>query len=251
MMVQKKRRKRNGLTKTIGISCALGMILLLGACSSSTGGVSEPVTLVFQLSTEALPAEGGVVSPASSLVDIGTTLSVEATPNTGWAFEGWSGSIESDQNPLNVQINNNVDLTANFRQIESIYRVSLTLTDDSGTLGALGFGQLQDPTTEGVPDAPPPPPSGVLTGWFERDGQRLFMDYRESLELSATWQLNVELGAGEKLDLSWEIDSELLEGSLKLFGSDGNELADMLQESTVQVTLPSGDGVLSFEYELE
>lgn len=251
MQIQKKRYRRQLLNKVIQCGCALGLILLLGSCSSSTDSVSEPVTLKFQLTTQASPNEGGAVSPTSSLVDIGTTLSVEATPNTGWAFDGWSGSIESEQNPLNVQINNNVDLTANFRQIESIYRVSLTLTDDSGTLDALGFGQLQDPTSEGVPDAPPPPPSGVLTGWFERDGLRLFMDYRESLELSATWQLNVELGAGEQLNLSWQIESELLEGSLKLFGPDGTELADMLQDSTAQLTLPTGEGVLSFEYELE
>lgn len=243
----------NVFTKAIQISFLIGVILLAGGCSDSMDSVSEPVSLQFRVSTVALPAEGGTVIPPSGLVVQGTTLNIEATPNTGWAFDGWSGSIVSQENPLSLRINNNLDLTGNFRRIESIYRVSLSLSDDSGTLGELSFGQLEDPTSAGVPDAPPPPPSGVLSGWFERDGQRLFMDYRESLLLSASWQLHVDLGAGDELNLSWAIESELMEGSLRLFGPDGAELADMLLDSTgaVQLTLPSGKGVLNFEYEFE
>ena len=229
----------------------MGLMLLAGGCSDGIDSVSEPITLQFQVNTEAYPAEGGVVIPSSGLVEQGTTLSVEATPHTGWAFEEWSGSIDSQENPLSVRINQNLDLTGNFRRTESIYRVSLTLTDDSGTLDELGFGQLEDPSSAGVPDAPPAPPSGVLSGWFERDGQRLFLDYRESLKLESNWQLNIELGAGEQLDLSWAIESELLEGSLRLIGPDGTQLADMLSDSTANITLAGGKGVLSFEYELD
>lgn len=239
----------NVFTKAIQISFFIGVILLAGGCSDSMDSVSEPVRVL----TVASPAEGGAVNPPSRFVVPGATLNIEATPNTGWAFDGWSGSIESQENPLNVQVISDLDLTGNFRRTESIYSVSLSLSDDSGTLDELSFGQLEDPTSAGLPDAPPPPPSGVLSGWFERDGQRLFMDYRESLLLSASWQLHVDLGAGDELNLSWAIESELMEGSLRLFGPDGAELADMLLDSTgaAQLTLPSGKGVLNFEYEFE
>jgi hypothetical protein len=46
----------------------------------------------------------------------GTEVTLTATAETGWAFGGWSGDVESADNPLTLTIEGDTDLTATFTQ---------------------------------------------------------------------------------------------------------------------------------------
>ncbi|HKG12239.1 MAG TPA: S8 family serine peptidase [Pyrinomonadaceae bacterium] len=63
---------------------------------------------------------GGTVSPASKWVNGGQSVTVTATPNSGFGFAGWtgsgSGSFTGATNPVNVTMNGPVTETAGFTQ---------------------------------------------------------------------------------------------------------------------------------------
>lgn len=61
----------------------------------------------------------------------GTDVEITATPLTGWNFTGWSGDLNSLDNPATVKMDDNKLITANF--LQNSYQ--LTVNTD-GTLGA-------------------------------------------------------------------------------------------------------------------
>ena len=62
--------------------------------------------------------EGGKVSvPLEQTISAGTTISVSATPPDDKFFLGWTGSINTDSNPLTITIESDINLTAQFGQI--------------------------------------------------------------------------------------------------------------------------------------
>jgi hypothetical protein len=68
----------------------------------------------FGVSVE-IEGEGDVeVTPDKELYDYGDLVSFAAAAADGWTFEGWSGYIESDDNPLLVQIEEDIALNALF-----------------------------------------------------------------------------------------------------------------------------------------
>lgn len=68
----------------------------------------------FGVSVE-IEGEGDVeITPDKELYDYGDLVSFAASPEDGWTFEGWSGYIESDDNPLLVQIEEDIALNALF-----------------------------------------------------------------------------------------------------------------------------------------
>jgi len=62
------------------------------------------------------PTNGGHVSRSPDLTNYtqGTTVIVTATPNNGYVFKCWSGTVTSTANPLEITLNGNTTLTATF-----------------------------------------------------------------------------------------------------------------------------------------
>lgn len=81
------------------------------------------------------PSDGGTVRPASGTFDTGTTTSFAVTPNSGYRFLNWGGDASGNTNPLNMPINTNKILTANF-----IKQYTLSISDDpnAGTVSQTG-----------------------------------------------------------------------------------------------------------------
>ena len=97
-----------------------------GSSGSSTTG---PTTTLYTLSVTA--GAGGIVNTSGGEYEVGTSLTLTATPNTGYAFTGWSGNATGTDTSLTITINGNTSITANFEAI------TYTLTVNAGTGGAV------------------------------------------------------------------------------------------------------------------
>jgi hypothetical protein len=61
------------------------------------------------------PIEAGIVSPSTdSTYEEGQTITFNASPSGEYLFKNWSGDIDSSSNPLTIDIDQNLSLSANF-----------------------------------------------------------------------------------------------------------------------------------------
>jgi len=81
------------------------------------------------------PPDGGIVRPSNGMFDSGSTVTFTVTPANGYRFLNWGTDASGSVNPLNMVINNNKIITANF-----IKQYSLTVTADpnAGTVSQKG-----------------------------------------------------------------------------------------------------------------
>jgi uncharacterized repeat protein (TIGR02543 family) len=78
----------------------------------------------------------GTVDNTGGVYVTGTSISINATPSPGWKFDGWSGSVSSNANPLTLTINSNHSIIANFSRIIYIVTTSVSgngSVSDGGT----------------------------------------------------------------------------------------------------------------------
>jgi hypothetical protein len=230
------------LLKTLFISL---LILSFGGCGTTdsdvengdNGNGSTPPPS-YTLSTDVTPEGAGSINPGSGSFEEGSPVSVEATANDGFEFIQWTGTITSEDNPLQFNIDQNTNLTANFADQRSMYSVDLTVEDAEDEIN-LAFGQSED---EDFVYAPPPPPSGSLDARFLADGEGYYTLFKSNLMREASWELVYQSGSGDVLTLTWEITDTQMEGSLILSDSDdpaqSNQLEiDMRSDSEVQINV--------------
>jgi len=61
------------------------------------------------------PGSGSVfVSPSGGVYDAGTQVTLVATPDVGWRFVSWSGSVNTTENPVTIAMDGNKSVVANF-----------------------------------------------------------------------------------------------------------------------------------------
>ncbi|WP_200506414.1 InlB B-repeat-containing protein [Adhaeribacter terrigena] len=72
-------------------------------------------------------------SPNQPTYDAGSTVTLTATPNPGFQFDGWSGDATGTTNPLMVTVNSNKNITATFSQIPGQFILNVSVTG-SGTV---------------------------------------------------------------------------------------------------------------------
>lgn len=209
--------------------------LLTAACGSNGaegGDGNEPdPTVEFSLTTSVSPDGAGSVTPASGTFEEGTQVTIEATANNGWKFVNWTGSQESEDNPLSFRMLSDANISANFSDIRSDYLAEINLVNQDDEV-ALILGQKENTLTE---EAPPAPPEGAFHAWILSDGEELFTDIvSETLE-EVTWEVNYQTGSDSIIQLNWNVDIVKLEGSLVLTEPNESFEIDMLQESTFQI----------------
>lgn len=75
-------------------------------------------TVQYRLMTSVNPSGTGTVTPAgTNWYDGGQTVSVQATPNSGYYFSGWSGDLSGLENPTSILMDGPKAVTANFAPI--------------------------------------------------------------------------------------------------------------------------------------
>lgn len=71
---------------------------------------------VYQLTITT--TDGGSVSPGSGYYEAGSSVALTATPRPFHYFEGWAGAISSLENPLQLAIHGDMEITPRFLPIE-------------------------------------------------------------------------------------------------------------------------------------
>ena len=84
----------------------------------------------------------GTTSPASGTYayNTGTNISVQAVPNSGWTFTGWSGDVVSTDNPVAVIMDADKTITAQFTEATGQYSVNFSVIGGNGNLSATVSG---------------------------------------------------------------------------------------------------------------
>ncbi len=78
-------------------------------------------TTQYSLTTSANPTNGGTVSPSgTNWYNSGQTVSVQATPNTGYKFSSWSGDASGSNNPISITMNTPKNIVANFNIVSPL-----------------------------------------------------------------------------------------------------------------------------------
>lgn len=58
----------------------------------------------------------GSVSPSSATYNENDVVSLQASPDAGWVFTGWSGDASGTTNPMDITITSDLNITANFTE---------------------------------------------------------------------------------------------------------------------------------------
>lgn len=91
----------------------LGSIPLLNACTPTS-------TLMYTLSVSVDPSGTGTVSPLGGKYNPGVKVTLTATPNSGYDFEYWDGSISGSAPTTTVTMNSDKNITAHFRDVNDV-----------------------------------------------------------------------------------------------------------------------------------
>ncbi len=70
--------------------------------------------IMYNLQSSVNPIGGGTLEPTSGSYESGSNITVTATPATGYRFGNWGGSTTGNSNQINLYMDNNKTITANF-----------------------------------------------------------------------------------------------------------------------------------------
>jgi gliding motility-associated-like protein/uncharacterized repeat protein (TIGR02543 family) len=82
---------------------------------SVTANFQEQAAATYALSVTVVPAGGGIVAGEGTYA-AGTKTTLIATPASGYIFTGWSGDVSDASASVDVIMNGNKSVTANFQE---------------------------------------------------------------------------------------------------------------------------------------
>jgi len=224
--------------------CLLSLFFFLW---TGCGEVSSPGDRV-NISISAVPSTAGNVL-SSGGDEVGNTAEFLAVPNDGWQFVNWSGDVESEENPLTIELEDDLNLVANFEVMSNNYQIDMELTDGE-TAVDLAFGQVSGATDafdSGIDqEAPPSAAPNSLYAWFDNDDRKLFHDFRNTNSSEVKWILNVEPGESGEISLKWGMNDGVFEGNLTLTDSDESFTVDMMEEEQTTLNLSSPEELIIY-----
>ena len=116
--------------------------------SRTSLGVDITVILQYELTTATI-GEGSIsLDPSGGVYDENTVVNLTATPASGHQFDGWSGDASGTENPLEVTMDADKNVTANFSEIVT-YTLTTTVVGN-GSISAFPSGgtYLENATVE-------------------------------------------------------------------------------------------------------
>ncbi len=94
------------------------------------------------------------LSPTGGVYNAGTVVTVTATPDSGWQFDGWDGSVNTSSNPVTVTMDSNKSIVASFSHIQYLLTTNtngngnITINPTGGT-----YNEGTNVTLTATPDA--------------------------------------------------------------------------------------------------
>jgi len=101
------------------------VFLVLLACSKDAVNIIDTVE---QFNLNVTSGQGGSVNNEGGTFNSGTSITITATPDSGFEFTGWSESSYGDTNPLTINLTSNTNITANF--VRSKYALTINVEGD-------------------------------------------------------------------------------------------------------------------------
>jgi hypothetical protein len=210
----------------------IALLILLGSCGELSS-LDDRVSINIVVS----PATAGTVLTSGGDV-IGNEVQFNAIANRNWQFAGWSGDIQSFDNPLVFELQDDVNLTANFSLFSNNYLFELHVSDGNTAID-LEFGQIPGATDiydTGIDlESPPPPPGNTLYAWFENDNRNLIKDFRNAFTDQITWNLEFQPGTADSIWFEWTYTEESFSGTLQLTDPDGTFSINMFDENSIAI----------------
>lgn len=146
------------------------IVLVLSSCSKQEVPI-ENTKYTLEISA----GIGGSVSTTGGKFEEGSTVSVSAIPNSEYLFAGWSNGATT--NPLNITVNENISITANF--IKKKYALTIDVVGEGTvTEEILSSGKEYNSGTVIKLTANP------AQGWEFKQWTGAISSYDESIELS-------------------------------------------------------------------
>jgi uncharacterized repeat protein (TIGR02543 family) len=111
------------------VSCGDTGVNIGSGGDDSGGGGGGGGSSGYTLTTYTSPSNGGYVSrsPNQTSYTSGASVTVTATPYSGYSFTGWSGASSSTSSSVTVTMSGNKTLTANFKaQVANAVIITLT-----------------------------------------------------------------------------------------------------------------------------
>ena len=94
------------------------------SCDTSTTPFDDSLPDNYTLTTNVNPPGGGTVTPPNGEFVDGTRILLRAQPSEGFLFDEWQGDYTGTQNPAELFIRRNLNITALFAELEG----QLTIT---------------------------------------------------------------------------------------------------------------------------
>jgi len=122
-----------------------GDVPATGSGTSVTFPITQDSSITWNWGTQyyldfsADPSEGGSVSPGSGWHDANTDVQIQATPNEGWLFTGWSGDASGTDTTIIVTMDGPKTIIAHFQAENPQLNVEPTSLDFGTTLTQLTF----------------------------------------------------------------------------------------------------------------
>ncbi|MDR8391076.1 hypothetical protein NC796_08005 [Aliifodinibius sp. S!AR15-10] len=197
-----------------------------------------------RFSSSVNPPGSGTVNVDSAYYRDMATIEIEANPNDGWEFAGWSGDTTAQENSLVFTMTRDLAITANFQRPQnaaSAFLDTLHVSDGVNQF-ELYLGMHQEATTgyDNLDwEAPPAAPSGSFYAHFEIPDYNLKGDMRPVTNDPVIWKLAFAPEEGESpIMLTWDFSDSQHTGSLILVDDPESPTfeLDMKQETSYQVS---------------
>lgn len=121
----------------------------------------------------------------------GEQVALQAVPDSGWFFGGWSGDASGTQNPVVVTMDSNKNVVVTFTEDQTLVPVNVSIFS-GGTPGDTGGSVAKDPPADAYPVGSTvaltasPTPGWAFAGWTTSPSNLIPQENRTDPEVSIT-----------------------------------------------------------------